>query len=671
MRIQIAIMVLVFGQLASATNEQKATSELKDCEAILSAINTYVEAKIDQKLAELETKLRQELGGKQATEEADEKIIKAYFEARNELNNEYGKMENRLWHTMDVQLVKRREELRKQFGDKKYQELMNVLREQYAAAAESVKSFVDARIAYEEAWAKQTPRSDLERLTLNGFFLEKEEKALRQKLGDKKFEELVGLINPGVLAKLLSEVKNTAPSNLSVEARVKSFVDARIAYEEAWAKQTPRSDLERLTLTGFFLEKEEKALRQKLGDKKFEELVGLFNPGVLAKILSEGKNPGVAEKETAKVTSPDFNEQMRREAIKSIITYALTIIDLEIERNTGEISEREFRDQQQKWKDHEQQLRQMVGDKEFDEIVAGVKERNLVPNQEYVPLVRIHVNANVAGLTWSHSKIFVQSFYKDVQMFDAASGLNLGSFDGIKNFDVSPDGTKILGLSGNRIIIKSVATQEIISDAKFDERDRASMFRWSPDGKRFVTVTNLDPSQVTVWDADHMEIISQWRINQNSNSVSWSPGGEQIILSGQRTSIWNVYGQQLNEIRSARNRDADRIADYSPDGRFVLTSNLEQLVVSNATTLKELYSYQVRHSTAKFSPDGTKILMVSKDGIATIMDTKTGAIIATFKISNYRTAYWSYNRKNALADWSGGNSIVTACDGQIIIWGKP
>lgn len=154
-------------------------------------------------------------------------------------------------------------------------------------------------------------------------------------------------------------------------------------------------------------------------------------------------------------------------------------------------------------------------------------------------------------------------------------------------------------------------------------------------------------------------------------SVSFSPDNKQIVL------ISNMYaptifirdtqtGENIKIFNNNRSfkysflKHTPKFANYSPDGKSIISSSSEIAYIWNSRTGKRIKTIKTGIvSTAVFSPDGKQIV-TSSDKFVRIWNTETGKCIITLKgqIDHCSSVAFSHD----------GKLIVTALGKDICIW---
>ncbi len=229
----------------------------------------------------------------------------------------------------------------------------------------------------------------------------------------------------------------------------------------------------------------------------------------------------------------------------------------------------------------------------------------------------------------------------------------------VKSATFSPDGTKILTASDNGFVMFWDSTGKFLSKSQVDDKSISSAV-FSPDSTKIVTVSN---SIVKVWNSD-CECTFATIPGNFFYSATFSPDSTKIITTSDDgtlgVGIWNTNGNLLFELKG--HRGAVRSAMFSPDGTKIITASDDS--TARIWDAKGLIQLALPGSySAAFSKDGTKIATGSTDGTANIWDPKGNRL---FKLTGHGG---HVIRVNFSPD---GTKIVTASsngiDGIVRVW---
>jgi WD40 repeat protein len=233
----------------------------------------------------------------------------------------------------------------------------------------------------------------------------------------------------------------------------------------------------------------------------------------------------------------------------------------------------------------------------------------------------------------------------------------------------SPDGQRILTASADGTArIWDAATGARVLTIK---GTGAPLFgaSYSPDGARILT-HGLD-SSARVWDAHSgAEVLTlAGPASTLIKSACYSRDGSRILTASLRTSatVWDAKsGAAILAIE--RGSDGLLSASFSLDGRRIATQNdrndrNEVRILDARSGAQLLVMSETRGLyAATFSPDGTRIVLATEDGTASVRDVASGAVVLEFRGHEGKAL--------AAAAYSpDGTRIVTAgVDGTAQVW---
>ncbi len=201
--------------------------------------------------------------------------------------------------------------------------------------------------------------------------------------------------------------------------------------------------------------------------------------------------------------------------------------------------------------------------------------------------------------------------------------------------------------------------------------------KYSPDGKKIVT-TSEDCTAI-IWDAGTGKMLTTL-IGHKAfvYSAQFSPDGKKIITAScdHTAKVWDVSTGKILTTTSP-SAESINLALFSPDGKKFITTFIQNklylhwsisekpvhVTIFDADNGERLYSLN-GHSminSAKFSPDGKKIITACCDSTVKVWAVDTGRLIYTFE--GYASSVYS-------AEFCpDGKKIVTAsADSMVIVW---
>ncbi|MCF2151315.1 CHAT domain-containing protein [Desmonostoc muscorum LEGE 12446] len=140
---------------------------------------------------------------------------------------------------------------------------------------------------------------------------------------------------------------------------------------------------------------------------------------------------------------------------------------------------------------------------------------------------------------------------------------------------------------------------------------------WSQDGKWIVTAS-VDGT-TWMWNAAEKLLteLRSFNITREISSISFSPDGKQILIGSGDNSVllWDISSQQVRLFN--KNGKGAKYAHFSPDGKFIVTSDMGYFQVWDKTgkLLTEVKDNENLIQGAYFSPDGQCIITSSQNDI--------------------------------------------------------
>ena len=152
---------------------------------------------------------------------------------------------------------------------------------------------------------------------------------------------------------------------------------------------------------------------------------------------------------------------------------------------------------------------------------------------------------------------------------------------------------------------------------------------FSSDGRLAVTVGEaLDfaskRKEIIVWSVSTGREIRQFELESGADSVEFAPKGSTLLI-GER-GLWSAEtGTELGSFSATA-------AEFSPDGRFLLTDKEGVLVLRSALTANEIrrFAEPAGFKSFAFSPDSRFVLIVREDKTATLVNVETGDAVGHF-----------------------------------------
>jgi WD40 repeat protein len=218
----------------------------------------------------------------------------------------------------------------------------------------------------------------------------------------------------------------------------------------------------------------------------------------------------------------------------------------------------------------------------------------------------------------------------------------------------SPDGLRVLTASADRTArLWQADSGELLATLTHD--DEVLSAAMDANGDRILTVCKNGTAYL--WNAQTAQRIHVMDLGLKGADLSVLPvfssdGRWAVIASGDDAQVWVV--RTGVKLRTLATKDGMESLRVSPDGELVSTAFRKAQVWEAATgeaitlPLDKGLSYW---TTARFSPDGSRVISGSEAGVATIWDARTGADV------------WPPLRANAGLAWFG-NGVRFSPDGR-------
>jgi WD40 repeat protein len=207
----------------------------------------------------------------------------------------------------------------------------------------------------------------------------------------------------------------------------------------------------------------------------------------------------------------------------------------------------------------------------------------------------------------------------------------------VSSAEFSPDGEFVLTASSDKTArVWSAGTGQLLATLTHDGPVHYAEF--SPDGKRIVTASADRTARI--WDTQTGEPVANPMVHGSVvQSARFSSDGLRIVTASGGLSpeypseehaarVWDARtGQPLTDLM--RHPRAVRFAQFSPDGRRILTGSLEGTTwgttrIWNAQSGEPLTEPLMQVGTPRFSPDGKRVLTTSAAGAPCLWDVESG-----------------------------------------------
>src|SRR5262245_44038806 len=280
---------------------------------------------------------------------------------------------------------------------------------------------------------------------------------------------------------------------------------------------------------------------------------------------------------------------------------------------------------------------------------ARVAFRSAVPSAFSADGTKL-ISALVSPGPWGIKGVFPRDHEEPmIQVRDVASGEELRAFHGlwggIADVALSPDGSRLVAVSRNG----ALRLWDAVTGTLLESRSSpfASTASFSPDGSRIL----VGGSSLSILDsrscAEKAALLVPSRpATSKEAKFGWtkvplygvdrptfSPDGEYVVSrTGGKARIWQA--STLTEVQ-ALGDDRERFvcAVFGPDGTQVLTAQGSTAIVWDWRSGADLRTLVAPSAItrAAWSPDGTRILVMSEDGTARLFDARTGSRTSEFR----------------------------------------
>lgn len=258
-----------------------------------------------------------------------------------------------------------------------------------------------------------------------------------------------------------------------------------------------------------------------------------------------------------------------------------------------------------------------------------------------------------------------------LEVWDTLSGRNILTYNSHADVwpiaDWSPDGTRLAFNSNDKdgeVQIWDVNAGRRLSIYSGTVRSIFDL-SWSPDGQHIASLSRDRVMQI--WNVSIDKTLLTLP-NPNLQYVVWSPDGRELLaISDDQVANAQDRSQRLWDAITGRelltylgNTRSPFTAQWSADGRSIVSESVNETQVWNAATGHTLLSFPVNNGIVQLSPDGTRLALSTESNQVQLWNVSTDRKFLTYNGNAYGV--------DALAWSPNGRSIASVSGGTILVW---
>ncbi len=214
-------------------------------------------------------------------------------------------------------------------------------------------------------------------------------------------------------------------------------------------------------------------------------------------------------------------------------------------------------------------------------------------------------------------------------------------------FSLSPDLSMVAYWNGNLVRLCRTSNGNLIREIKRDDVITSTV-TFSPDGKQIALETKAYENAIRLVDITTGQVQNVLRSHGTmARDISFSADGSKLLATTEfRVYVWDVNLRRLLPYLDGH-EVVTKVA-FSPDGRFVASEGLDQVIDSgsgkklplptagdgvrvwDARTGKERFNFGPCHGLL-FTPDTKELLAWKNDGIVDVHDLQSGKIVESIQ----------------------------------------